>query len=216
MTAPTEPTPPSTLILLVRHGATPTTGQILPGRAPGLHLAERGRQQADEVAQRLAGLPVTAIYSSPMERAQETAAPTAAAFSLPVVVEDGLNECDFGEWTGRRIADLAQLPEWQVVQKTPSQFSFPGGESFAEMQSRVVAALGGIAEQHVGEVVVCVSHADTIKAAVTELSGAPLDAFQRVIIDTAAISVAEFRGEDTAMRLSNSRTGSLAYLREQS
>jgi len=133
-----KPPQQGTLLLLVRHGETPTTGMVLPGRAPGLHLSDRGREQAERVADRLAGLPVDALYSSPLERACETAEPTAARTGLAVKHDDGLLECDFGAWTSAAIADLAALPEWQTVQHSPSQFRFPDGESFPEMQSRIV------------------------------------------------------------------------------
>ena len=132
------PTPPTT-ILLVRHGQTPTTGKILPGRAKGLSLADEGRQQADIAAQRIGELKrVDAIYSSPLERAKETAAPIARARGLRTRVNRGLFECDFGDWTGAELKNLMKLPEWQTVQRAPSTFRFPGGESFIEMQTRMV------------------------------------------------------------------------------
>ncbi|GAB3596162.1 Phosphoserine phosphatase 1 [Corynebacterium faecale] len=205
----------STLILLIRHGATPTTGQVLPGRAPGLHLSDVGQKQADEVAQRLHGLPLTAVYTSPMERAQETAAPTAAHFGVGPQVTDDLIECEFGDWTGSKLTDLYKLPEWKTVQQTPSQFRFPGGESFPEMQQRMADALDRIAARHPGEVVALFSHADPLKAAVAHIGGTPLDSFQRISIDTASISVAEFNTPPLQHRMvvTNSRTGSLSYLR---
>lgn len=217
--------PPSTLILLIRHGVTPTTGQILPGRTPGLHLSAAGETQAREVAQRLAGLPLSAIYTSPMERARETAVPTAELFGLEPALFDALIECEFGEWTGAKLLDLYKLPEWKTVQQTPSQFRFPGGESFPEMRERMVGALEQIASDHPGEVVAVFSHADPLKAVVSHLMGMPLDSFQRITIDTASVSVVEvsrIAGDivgDTPpnpyrMVVSNSRTGSLGYLRE--
>ena len=102
-------------IYLIRHGETPTTGKILPGRAPGLHLSERGCMQAAAVAKQLAS--VDAVYSSPLERARETALPTCERFHKELVLDDGLLEADFGTWTGKSLADLATLPEWQVVQR---------------------------------------------------------------------------------------------------
>lgn len=206
---------PTTLVLLVRHGATPTTGQVLPGRAPGLHLSEAGERQAREVAERVNQLPLTALYSSPMERAVETSRPTAAQWELTAAVTDGLIECDFGEWTGAKLSELNKLPEWQTVQKSPSQFRFPGGESFPEMQDRMVGTLNDIAARHPGEVVACFSHADPIKTAVAHFAGTPLDSFQRISVDTASISVAEYATDGSSrMVLTNSRTGSLGYLRE--
>ena len=131
-----------TLVLLVRHGQTATTGVTLPGRAPGLHLAEKGREEAADVAGRIAQLPrIAAVYASPLERAQETAAPIAAAVGLPVTVEPGLLECDYGEWTGLALKDLSRKPEWKVIQRYPSGFRFPGGESFVEMQARMADTL---------------------------------------------------------------------------
>lgn len=134
----------STLLLRVRHGETPTTGMVLPGRAPGLHLSDRGRTQADAVAERLAAVPVDALYSSPLERARETAEPSAVCTGLVVNEDPGLTECDFGGWTGAALADLVGLPAWQAVQHSPSTFRFPNGESFLEMQSRIVGALEGL------------------------------------------------------------------------
>lgn len=205
----------STLILLIRHGATPTTGQVLPGRAPGLHLSDVGQKQADEVAQRLHGLPLTAVYTSPMERAQETAAPISRHFGLAPQIMDELIECEFGDWTGSKLTDLYKLPEWKTVQQTPSQFRFPAGESFPEMQQRMASALDRIAAAHPGEVVALFSHADPLKAAVAHIGGTPLDSFQRISIDTASISVAEFNAppQHHRMVVTNSRTGSLSYLR---
>ncbi len=191
------PGPQSTLLLLVRHGETPTTGTVLPGRTPGLHLSERGRVQAERVAERLAGLPIEAVYSSPMERAWETAEPTAAAAGREVEQDDGLTECDFGEWTGAALAELASLPQWQTVQQSPSSFRFPNGESFSEMQARIVGALEAMCTAHAGGVVVCFSHADPIKAAVAHALGTHLDLFQRIMISPGAVSAISY-GEGRA------------------
>ena len=204
----------STIVLLIRHGQTPTTGQILPGRTPGLHLSERGQEQARDVASRLEGLALDAVYSSPMERAQETAAPTVAGQGLQLLADANLIECDFGQWTGEKLTELNKLPEWKQVQSSPSTFRFPEGESFTEMQDRMVSAVKDIAQRHPGHVVAAFSHADTIKAAVAYFVGTPLDSFQKIHIDTASISVVEFTKEGSRMLVTNSRTGSLSYLRE--
>src|SRR5215510_1524085 len=165
-----------TLVLLVRHGLTPTTGAKLPGRAPGLHLSDDGRKQAEVVAERIGALgTVGAVYASPLERARETAAPIAKATGKRVRVLADLNECEFGQWTGRRLSDLRKKKEWRQVQRHPSGFRFPGGESFAEMQVRITGALQGLRARHPGERVVAVSHADPIKAAVTDAMGSHLD-----------------------------------------
>jgi probable phosphoglycerate mutase len=180
---------PSTLVLLVRHGQTPTTGATLPGRARGLHLAEAGIAQAGVAAARIAALTnVVAVYASPLERTRETAAPIARALGLKVKAERGLLECDFGEWTGAKLADLRRKPEWQAVQRYPSGFRFPGGESFAEMQQRMVTTIGRLVAAHPGQTVVAVSHADPIKAAVANALGTHLDLFQRIVVSPCSIS----------------------------
>jgi probable phosphomutase (TIGR03848 family) len=181
--------PSSTLVLLVRHGQTPTTGKTLPGRAKGLHLAETGHAQARAVSERLNVLKrIDAIYSSPLERARETAAPLAKARAMAVRIDRGLFECDFGEWTGAELKDLAKKPEWTTVQRYPSGFRFPGGESFTEMQTRMSGAVKRLADAHVGGVIVCVSHADPIKAVIADALGTHLDLFQRISISTCSVS----------------------------
>ena len=180
--------PKPTTILMVRHGQTPTTGKVLPGRAKGLHLADLGHEQAKIAALRIAELNIDAIYSSPLERAKETAAPISAACGLKTQIERGLFECDFGDWTGKQLKDLMKLPEWQTVQRSPSTFRFPNGESFTEMQTRMINALDKLRKLHPGGTIVCVSHADTIKAAVAHAMGTHIDLFQRIVISPASIS----------------------------
>ena len=181
--------PALTTVLLVRHGQTPTTGKVLPGRAPGLHLADEGRAQADIAAERIGALKrVDAIYSSPLERAKETAAPIAKARELRTKIDRGLFECDFGEWTGSELKKLMKLPEWGTVQRAPSTFRFPGGESFTEMQTRMVSTLDRLRLAHPGGTIVCVSHADTIKAAVAHALGTHIDLFQRIVISPASVT----------------------------
>lgn len=201
------------MVILVRHGQTPTTGKVLPGRAPDLHLAEAGVAQAERAAQRLAELPrVDAIYASPLERARETAAPIAQARGLKVVRERGLLECDFGEWTGRELAELMKLPEWSTVQRAPSTFRFPGGESFSEMQHRIVGTLDRLRQRHPGGTIVCVSHADPIKAAVAHAVGTHLDLFQRIVISTCSITALAYTASGPIALTINSTGGSLGEL----
>lgn len=212
MTEETTPTP-ATTILLVRHGQTPTTGKVLPGRAPGLHLAEAGTAQAERVAERLKELKVSAVYCSPMERTVETAAPIAAAFGLEAIEDPGLLECDFGDWTGAEIAELAKKPEWSTVQRAPSTFRFPGGESFTEMQTRIVTAIERIRTAHQGQTVVCVSHADPIKAAVAYAVGTHLDLFQRIVVNPCSVSAIAFAPDQAPVVLTvNSVSQSLSDL----
>ena len=218
--ARTKTTPPApTLVLLVRHGQTPTTGKVLPGRAAGLHLAEAGRQQAQRAAERIAQLTkVDAIYSSPLERARETAAPIAAALAVKqravkAQIDKGLVECDFGDWTGAELKALMKLPEWNTVQRAPSTFTFPNGESFTAMQNRIVGTIDRLRAKHPGGVVVCVSHADPIKAAVAHAMGTHIDLFQRIVISTCSVSAIAYGMGAPVVLTVNSTGGSLAELR---
>ena len=212
---PAKPSaPPPTLLILVRHGQTPPTGKVLPGRAPGLHLAEQGLEQARTAAERLSKLTkVDAIYASPLERTRETAAPIGKALGLPVKADRGLLEADFGDWTGRELKDLMKLPEWGTVQRAPSTFRFPSGESFLEMQTRIVGALDRLRERHPGGVVIAVSHADPIKAAVAHAMGTHLDLFQRIVISPCSVSAIAYHGGGPVVLTVNSTGGSLGDLR---
>lgn len=196
---------PPTLVLLVRHATTGTTGELLPGRARGLHLSPSGRAEAEAAAARISQVPeLSCVYSSPMERAKETAEPIAAAADLPVREHPGLNECDFGDWTGRKLDELRRLPAWKRVQFHPSGFRFPGGESFAEMQVRVSAAVEELAGAHCGEVIVAVSHADPIKAAAANAAGMHLDCFQRLIVAPASVTALAYGGDTPLLLTLNS------------
>ena len=200
-------------MLLVRHGQTPTTGTTLPGRAPGLHLADTGVAQAQAVADRIASLKrVDAVYSSPLERTRETAKPIGKGRGLRVAVNRGLLECDFGEWTGRALKELGKLPEWTTVQRYPSGFRFPGGESFAEMQTRITGAVAKLVERHAGGVVVAVSHADPIKAAVAHALGTHLDLFQRIVVSPCSVSAVSYGTAGPVVLTVNSTTGPLSEL----
>lgn len=203
-----------TLVLFVRHGTTPTTGKVLPGRARGLHLSERGREQAQRAAERIAELgKIAAVYSSPLERARETAAPIARLTKNTTRVERGLIECDFGTWTGQSLRRLVKKPEWSQVQRAPSTFRFPAGESFVEMQTRMVSAVDVIRRRHPGRTIVCVSHADTIKAAVAHATGTPLDLFQRIVISTCSVTAIMYSDGGPIVLTVNSTGASLRELR---
>ena len=213
-----QPNPPNvTTVLLVRHGQTPTTGTTLPGRAAGLHLADSGVEQADRAAARIAELAgvtrIDALYSSPLERARQTAAPIASALRTRAAVAKGLTECDFGDWTGRELKQLVKLPEWQTVQRAPSTFRFPNGESFAEMQHRIVSTIDGLRAKHAGGTIVCVSHADPIKALVAHTVGTHLDLFQRIVISTCSITALAWGGGGPVALTVNSTGGPLSELR---
>lgn len=199
--------PRPTVVLLVRHGQTPTTGKLLPGRAPGLHLSEAGQAQARAVAERLGSVPkIAAIYASPLERTRETAAPLAAKLGMKVRVDKGLLEADIGQWTGMDFKAVRKAPEWKTVHQYPSGFRFPGGESFVEMQTRIVSALERLRLAHPGETIVAVSHADTIKAAVAHALGTHLDLFQRIVISPCSVTAIAY-GDGGPTVLSVNTTG---------
>jgi probable phosphomutase (TIGR03848 family) len=192
---------------------TPTTGRVLPGRAKGLHLSEEGRRQADAVAKRIAALRrVAAVYASPLERARETATPIARACDRALRIERGLLEVDFGDWTGESLRKLARKPEWAVVQRHPSGFRFPRGESFVEMQARITSTLSRLVARHRGRLVVAVFHADPIKAAVAHALGIHLDLFQRLAIAPASVTAIVYRDYGPGVLTVNSTDGDLGRL----
>jgi probable phosphomutase (TIGR03848 family) len=178
-----------TRVLLIRHATNDwiTSGK-LPCRTAGVHLNERGRSEAEALAERVASLPIKAIYSSPLERAMETAQAVATRLNLPVQVVDGVQETDCGEWQGQVIEELAKTDLWRVIQSYPSGFRFPGGETFTNIQARMATAIDGLRAAHPGQLIAVFSHADPIKVAIAYYAGIPLDLFQRLSISPAAIS----------------------------
>lgn len=179
------------LLLLVRHGENDfvKTGKMA-GRLPGVHLNERGQQQAQALGEAFRDVPIKAIYSSPLERAMETAAPIAAARKLKIIREPGVIETDTGKWQGKSWKVLRLLKVWKIVLNAPSRFRFPEGESFPEMQSRIASALERMIKIHnkPRDIIVVVFHADPIKLAVSHFLGLPLDHFQRLGCDTGSLT----------------------------
>ncbi len=177
-------------ILLIRHGENEYVAKgRLAGRLPGVHLNENGKKQAAAVAKAFANTPIKAVYSSPMERCMETADPLAAALGAEVVSREGLIEVDFGEWQDKTLKQLRRRKLWQVVQGSPSRMQFPGGETFANAQQRIVQDLETLSRQYgPKELIACFSHSDLIKLAVSYYLGQPLDLFQRIMIAPASIS----------------------------
>jgi probable phosphoglycerate mutase len=177
-------------LLLIRHAENDYVKKgRMAGRAPGVHLNEKGRAQAHTLAEKLAHAPIRAIYASPMERCLETAAPLAQALGLEVIPAPGLLETDVGEWAGQTLKSLRRLKAWRMVQHTPSLFRFPGGESFAECQTRIVAETLAIAARHEAkDVLALFSHGDPIRLAAAYFLGLPLDQFQRLSVSTASIT----------------------------
>lgn len=182
-------------ILLIRHAPTPETGTRLTGRAGGVSLGPKGEAAADTTAAQLADLPIKAVYTSPIERTRETADIVAAPHGLTPIVDEGVVEIDFGEWTGRTLKSLRRTALWKDVQRVPSRIRFPGGESFVEAQTRAVAGVEAIAAAHGKATVAVVSHSDVIKLVLAHFLGQPLDLFQRIVISTASVSVVDLPKE---------------------
>ncbi|HEX2994439.1 MAG TPA: histidine phosphatase family protein [Anaerolineales bacterium] len=179
------------LFLLIRHGENDfvKTGK-LPGTRPGIHLNERGQKQAAALGEGLKDVPIKAIYSSPLERAMETAAPIAQARKLQIIPEPDLKDTDVGSWQGKSLKVLRLTKAWNIVQHAPSRFRFPDGESFVESQARYVSVLERILKMHnkPRDIIAVVFHAGPIKLVVSHFLGLPLDHFQRLSCDTASLT----------------------------
>ncbi len=203
--------PPATVLLLARHAVTAETGSMLSGRKPGIDLSDTGREQAASLGDRLAALPIAAVYASPIERTMQTAEAVAVKHGLEVRELPGVLEADYGEWTGGKLGDLVKEDLWRTVQRAPSRARFPDGESLAEMQVRMVATLERVVADHPGETVVVVSHADPIKSAIAHYNGTHLDHFQRIVVSPASVTVFQLSAHGAAMLKCND-TGSLEEL----
>jgi probable phosphoglycerate mutase len=167
-------------------------GNRLAGLTPGVLLNEHGRVQAQALADRLVEAPIKAIYSSPLERAQETAQAVASRHGLSVQTVAGMIEVGCGDWTGQSIEELAKTDLWRTVQVYPSGFRFPNGEAMTEVQARAVTAIDALRAQHPGELIAVFSHSDVIKLVTTFYLGMPLDLFQRLVINPASITEFSF------------------------
>ena len=210
-TGTAAPPPPPTRLMLIRHAVTAQTGPLLSGRTPGIDLSDKGREQAKALGERLSKLPIAIVYASPIERTTQTAAAVAEHHGLEVQSLPGVLEADYGEWTGGKLSDLAKTDLWKTVQRSPSRARFPNGESLAEMQARMVVALEDVVARHHGQLVVVVSHADPIKAAIAHYTGVHLDLFQRIVVSPASVTVFEL-GEHGAAMIKCNDTGTLDEL----
>lgn len=184
-----------TTLLLVRHGLTAMTGPVLAGWTPGVHLDDRGKAQAEAVAERLRVLPLTAIVSSPLDRCLDTAGIIAAGRDQEITVEQRLGECKYGDWTGRPLKELLKEPLWKVVQAHPSAAVFPGpeGEGLADTQARAVAAVRDWnAKLGPDATWLACSHGDVIKAIAADALGMHLDMFQRITIDPCSVTIIRY------------------------
>jgi len=183
-----------TTVLLVRHGVTDANrGGVLAGWSPGVHLADKGREQAAALGARLAAVPVAAVVSSPLERCVETATALVAGRDVSVETDEALGECKYGDWTGQELKKLAKDPLWKVVQAHPSAAMFPGGEALRDTQTRAVDAIRRINERVGADATwIAVSHGDVIKSILADALGLHLDLFQRIHVDPGSLSVVRY------------------------
>lgn len=208
-------------VILVRHGRTTANSSgVLAGRTAGVKLDETGVGQAQRTGERLAVVPLTAVVTSPLERCRQTArAILKAQTGTPqTATERGITECDYGEWQGRALKDLAKEPLWKTVQGQPSAAVFPGGESMVTMQSRAVTAVRRLdaeleAEHGAGAVWVAVSHGDIIKSVLADALGMHLDLFQRINVDPASVSIVRYTGARPYVLATNTHAGDLSWLK---
>jgi probable phosphoglycerate mutase len=201
-----------TVLLLIRHGMNDWVKGKLAGWTPGVHLNEEGRQQAAALSERMQSLPLAAVYSSPLERAIETAETIARPHQHTVQIVEGIGEVRYGEWTGADIKELSKLDMWAGVQFYPSGTRFPGGETLGEVQMRAVAALDALRDQHPKAMIAAVGHADVIKLVTAYYLGMHIDLFQRLVIDTASLTAIAFERMGPRLLAFND-TGSLDHLR---
>jgi probable phosphomutase (TIGR03848 family) len=207
-------------VILVRHGRTTANASgTLAGRLPGVRLDETGSAQASRAGERLTGVPLAAIVSSPLERCRQTAKAIAGARTEPlrVTTDRGITECDYGAWQGRLLKELAKEKLWSLVQTQPSAAVFPDGESMSAMQARAVAAVrrhdaAVEAEHGPGAVWAAVSHGDIIKSLLADALGMHLDLFQRLHVDPASISVIRYTGTRPYVLATNTHAGDLSWL----
>ena len=207
-------------VILVRHGRTTANATgVLAGRLAGVKLDETGQGQAARAADRLAPVPLAAVVSSPLERCRQTAKTIMGAQTGPLTVatDRGITECDYGEWQGRALKELAKEKLWATVQSQPSAAAFPGGESLGAMQARAVAAVrrhdAAVEAAHgVGAVWVAVSHGDIIKSVLADALGMHLDLFQRLNVDPASMSIIRYTSARPYVLATNTHEGDLAWL----
>jgi probable phosphoglycerate mutase len=201
-----------TTLLLIRHATNDWIKGRLPGWKPGIHLNDEGRHQAQQVAERLASLPIAAIYSSPLERATETAQIIAAPHHLRIRIVEDIGEVRYGDWTGAHLADLYQEQLWAGIQFYPSHTRIPGGETLGEVQLRAIQALNALRDMHAQDkLFVAVSHADVIRLVTAYYIGIHIDLFQRLIIHPASLTALRFEPMGPRL-LAFNETGSLDHL----
>jgi probable phosphoglycerate mutase len=203
-----------TIILLIRHGNTDYLGSRLAGCTPGVHLNASGLQQAEQLTQALATMPIKAIFSSPLERTLETARPLAQRLRMPIHIERAFIEVNYGDLQGKTFKQIQRLKVWKQVHQAPSQVTFPGGEPFTAIQQRAVQAVTAICSQFAGadDLVACFTHGDVIRLTLAHYLGMPLDFFQRLFIQTASVSVVAFQPQKHTVLQINHQPGQVLAL----
>ncbi len=192
-----------TKFLLIRHATTDAVGKHLSGRHPGVHLNDQGKSQAAALAAQLTTFDINAIYSSPLERALETASPIAAAHQLQCMIDTDFLELDFGKWTNRSFAELDVEPAFSRFNSFRSGTRVPAGETMLEAQCRIVRGMQKLAAKHPGETVAIVSHSDIIKAAITFYTGIAIDTMQRIEVSPASLSIIDLYDDFASLQLLN-------------
>jgi probable phosphomutase (TIGR03848 family) len=194
----------STTFLLIRHAINDTVDVRIAGRTPGVHLNDEGRRQAEELAHRLDRIQLDAIYSSPLERAFETAEPIAERHGLGITRLDSLSEIDFGDWTWKALDELHADELWHQFNTFRSGMRIPGGETIVEVQARTVCELLRLREKHPEGTLAIVGHGDPIRAVISFYLGSPLDFMLRFVIDPASVSIIELAEASSRLLLMNS------------
>ena len=181
-----------TVVLLIRHAHNDWLGKRLAGRLPDVHLSAAGRKQAQEVADMLRPVALEAVYASPLERAVETAEPSARAAGKRIQIDERLQEVDFGALAGKSYAEMRKEPIWKEIHTRPAEIRFPGGESLQDVQDRSVRAVRGIGEGRMSGTAAVFTHADTIRLALAHFLQMPLAAYHALVVAPASVSVISF------------------------
>jgi broad specificity phosphatase PhoE len=198
-----------TNFLLIRHAQCNPVGKSIAGRLPGIHLNEAGKGEAERLAHRLDGVALAGLYSSPLERALETARPIGLRQDLSVKPLEELNEIDFGDWTGRSLAELDHLPDWHRFNSFRSGSRIPGGENMAEVLARALQGIDRLRRSHPdpAEIVGVVSHGDVLRLLIAHALGSSLDLMQRLELSPASLSILELESYGPRLLLLNSTDG---------
>lgn len=197
-----------TTFLLIRHATNDTVGKRIAGRTAGVHLNDEGRQQSIQLAERLKHLNISGIYSSPLVRAVETAAPLATQLNLEIKIHEGLLEIDFGEWNNKTMEELKRIPMFDQFNKDRNGIRIPGGELMCEAQQRILNCMASLYKAHQQQTIALFSHADMIKAAVLHFIGSDLNKYHSIEISPASVTIVRMYDDDAQLLLMN-HTGSI-------